>query len=206
MLVIGLTGSIAMGKSAATRLLRRRRIPVHDADATVHALIGPQGRAVAAIAAAFPDCVHDSTVDRAALGRLVFADPQALARLEAILHPLTRAAARRFLAMAARRRSRLVVLDIPLLFEIGAERGVDAVLVLTAPAWLQRDRALRRPGMTDAKLAGILARQVPDRHKRRQADAIVSSAQGLARTHHALGRILAAWASRRGTCWRPGWH
>jgi dephospho-CoA kinase len=206
MLVIGLTGSIAMGKSAAARLLRRRRILVHDADATVHALIGPQGRAVPAIAAAFPECVRGNAVDRAALGRLVFADPQALARLEAILHPMTRAAARRFLAIAARRRARLVVLDIPLLFEIGAERGVDAVLVMTAPAWLQRDRALRRPGMTDAKLTSILARQVPDRDKRRRADAVLSSAQGLARTHRDLGRLLAAWAEQRGTRWRPGWH
>jgi len=203
MLIVGLTGSIAMGKTVAARLLRRRRIPVHDADACIHALTGKGGAAVAAIAAAFPQSVRDGVVDRQALGRHVFGDPSALKRLEAILHPLARRAARDFVAAAARRRRPMVVLDIPLLYETGAERRLDAVIVVSAPAWLQRQRALRRPGMTPERFAAILKRQVPDRVKRRRADRFVPSSLGLAVTGRALAAALRGLRAHR---WRPGWR
>ncbi|NBC96970.1 MAG: dephospho-CoA kinase, partial [Deinococcus-Thermus bacterium] len=174
MIVLGLTGSIAMGKSTAAAMLRRIGVPVHDSDAAVHALTGPGGAAVPAIAAAFPGTVTatatGAAVDRRALGARVFGDPAALARLEAILHPLVRARSHAFLCRQARHRMPVVVLDIPLLFETGAEARCDRVLVVSAPAFLQRARVLARPGMTEAKLAGILARQMPDAEKRRLAD------------------------------------
>ena len=207
MLIVGLTGSIAMGKSVAARLLRRRRgIAVHDSDAAVHALIGPGGAAVSAVGVAFPGSVRDGAVDRQALGRMVFGDRAALGRLEAILHPLARRSARDFIARAARRRCRMVVLDIPLLFETGAEDSVDAILVVSAPGWLQRQRALRRPGMTTDKLDAILARQTPDLVKRRRADHVLPSGQGLRATGRALGIALGAMAQRQGRSWKPGWR
>ena len=206
MLIVGLTGSIAMGKSVAARLLRRRRVAVHDADAAVHRLIGVGGSAVGAVGAAFPGSVRDGAVDRQALGRLVFSDAKALSRLEAILHPLARGAARDFIAVAARRRCRLVVLDIPLLFETSAEKSVDAVFVVSAPGWLQRSRALRRPGMTPEKLDAILARQVPDAVKRRRADHVLPSGRGFAATDRALCAALRALGTQRGRSWKPGWR
>jgi dephospho-CoA kinase len=206
MLILGLTGSIAMGKSAAARLLKRRGIPVHDSDAAVHAALSPGGAAVAAVTAAFPECRRGDGIDRQILGRLVFDDTPALRRLEAILHPLARRATIRFLAAAARRRCRIVVLDIPLLFEIGADRQVDAVLVVSAPDWLQRARALRRLGMTPEKFASILARQVPDLVKRRRADHVVTTALGFAPTGRGLAATLRALAPRRARRWKPGWR
>jgi dephospho-CoA kinase len=206
MLIVGLTGSIGMGKSTAARQLRLLGIPVHDADAAVHRLLIRGGAAVAPIAAQFPGVVRDGIVDRAALGARVFGNRAALARLEAIVHPLVRRSSCAFVAAQARRRARLVVLDIPLLFETGAERRLDAVLVVTAPAWLQRARVLRRADMTEAKLAGILARQTPDALKRRRADAVVSSAHGIARTHRALARVLRRLGRQAARVWRPGWH
>ena len=206
MLIIGLTGSIAMGKSTASRLLRRRGIRVHDADAAIHHALARGGAGVTAVAALFPECLRDDAIDRQALGARVFADRAALARLEAILHPLARRATRAFLAHAARARVRLAVLDVPLLFETQAERRVDAVLVVSAPSWLQRQRVLRRPGMTAEKLAAILARQLPDHDKRRRADAIVTSALGVARTSRDLARALARLRARTPRRWKPGWH
>jgi dephospho-CoA kinase len=206
MLILGLTGSIAMGKSVTARLLRCRRIPVYDADAAVHALLARGGAAVPLVAAEFPACVKDGAVDRKALGARVFGDTPALRRLEAILHPLARRRAAAFVAAAARRRARLVVLDIPLLYETGAQERLDAVLVVSAPAWLQRARALGRPGMTQERLAAVLALQTPDRVKRRRADAVITSAQGVARTHRELGRALASLRCRAPRRWKPGWH
>jgi dephospho-CoA kinase len=206
MLILGLTGSIAMGKSAAARLLKRRGVPVHDADAAVHAALAPGGVAVGAVDTAFPGCRRNGGIDRQILGRMVFDDTSALRRLEAILHPLARRATIGFLAAAARRRCPIVVLDIPLLFEIGADRQVDAVLVISAPGWLQRSRALRRPGMTPAKLAAILARQMPDVEKRRRADHVVTSALGLAPTGRGLAASLRLLASQRPRRWKPGWR
>ncbi len=207
MLILGLTGSIAMGKSVAARLLRRRRIPVHDADAAVHALLARGGAAVGSVETAFPGVARDGVVDRKLLGARVFADPSALRRLEAILHPLARRSALRFCAAAARRRAPVVVLDVPLLFETRGETRVDAVIVVSAPAWLQRARALHRPGMTAERLAEILSLQLPDGAKRRRADVVVTSAQGVAATARGLSRALVRLArpgARRR--WKPGWH
>ena len=180
-LVLGLTGSIGMGKTTAGRLLRRLGVPVHEADAAVHALLGPGGAAVAAVAAAFPGVRRDGAIDRAKLGARVFGDAAALRRLEAILHPAARAAAQRFLRRQARARQPLAVLDIPLLFETGGERLCDAVAVVTAPPAVQRARVLRRPGMTPARWQAVQARQMPDAEKRRCADFVVQT--GLDRRH-----------------------
>lgn len=184
-LVLGLTGSIGMGKSTAGRLLRRLGVPVHDADETVHALLAPGGAAVAAVAAAFPGVAANTAaeiaIDRKKLGARVFDDAAALHRLEAILHPAARAAARRFLRQQARRRRPLVVLDIPLLFETGGESRCHAVVVVTAPSFVQRSRVMARPGMSAARLAVIQARQMPDRDKRRRADYVVHT--GLDKRH-----------------------
>lgn len=185
MKVLCLTGSIGMGKSTAANTFRRLRVPVFDADATVHRLQAPGGRAVAPIAAAFPGAVRGTPrgprVDREALRRAVLGDPAALTRLERIVHPLVRDAERRFLRAARRRAEPLVVLDIPLLFETRGERRCDSVLVVSAPASVQRRRVLRRPGMTPERLGAILSRQVPDSQKRRRADHVVRT--GLSRFH-----------------------
>lgn len=200
MRILGLTGSIGMGKSTAARLFRRLRVPVHDADGVVHALMAPGGRAVPAIARAFPDAVAKGVVDRKALGARVFADKAELRRLEAILHPLVRASERRFLAR--NRRRPLVVLDIPLLFETGGERRCHAVAVVSAPAVVQRQRVLRRPGMSEIRLRQILSHQMPDREKRRRADFVVPTGAGLGTTLRRL-KIIAKhltsgpWPRRR---------
>jgi dephospho-CoA kinase len=173
MIVLGLTGSIAMGKSTAALTFRSFGLPVFDADAAVHRLLGPGGAGVGPVREAFPDCASGRAIDREELGRRVFGDPAALVRLEAILHPLVRAEQARFLARCRARGERLAVLDIPLLYETGGERGVDAVAVVSAPAFLQARRVLRRPGMTPARLAAIRARQLPDRAKRRRADFVI---------------------------------
>ena len=186
MKLIGLTGGIGMGKSTAANTFRRLGVPVFDADAAVHGLQGRGGRAVAPIAAAFPGTVRDGRVDREALRRAVLGHPEALRRLERIVHPLVRDAERRFLAAARRRGERLVVLDIPLLFETGGAGRCDRVVVVTAPASVQRHRVLRRPGMTEERLRYILGRQVPDREKRRRADHLVHT--GLSR--HAAQRAI----------------
>jgi dephospho-CoA kinase len=190
MKIWGLTGGIGMGKSTAANTFRRLGVPVFDADAAVHRLQGPGGAAVRPIEAAFPGSTRDTprgpAVDREALRRAVLgndpADNAALSRLEAIVHPLVRAAERRFVAAARRRGVRLAVLDVPLLFETGGERRVDSVVVVTAPGAVQRARVLRRPGMTPERFCAILARQVPDAVKRRRADHLIHT--GLSR-HHA---------------------
>lgn len=187
--VIGLTGSIGMGKTNAAKTLERMGIPVHDADAAVHRLIGPGGRAVAAVGAAFPGVVRDGAVDRAALGKRVFNDKAALARLEAILHPMVRAEARAFLRRMARRRAPVAVLDIPLLFETGGDALCDATIVVSAPRRVQEARVLSRPGMTRARLEAIRASQMPDAEKRRRADYVVSTGLG---KRDSLRRLRAA--------------
>jgi dephospho-CoA kinase len=190
MKVLGLTGSIGMGKSTAAAMLRRLRIPVHDADATVHRLFAKGGAAVPAIAAAFPGVVRDGAVDRAALGAKVFRDKAALRRLEAIVHPLVRAAEGAFLRRARREGRALVVLDIPLLFETGGERRCDAVAVVSAPAFLQAQRVLRRPGMTPERLAQVRRSQMPDAAKRKRADAVIPTGLGGRPTLRALTVLL----------------
>ncbi len=186
MIVLGLTGSIGMGKSTAANTFRRLRVPVFDADAAVHRLQGRGGAAVRPIEAAFPGTTRDGRVDREALRSRVLGDPAALTRLERIVHPLVRAAERRFLAAARRQGARLAVLDIPLLFETRGEGRVDLVVVVSAPAAVQRARVLARGGMTEERLAAILARQMPDALKRRKADHVVRT--GLSR--HAAQRHI----------------
>ncbi|MCB9948582.1 MAG: dephospho-CoA kinase [Rhodospirillaceae bacterium] len=198
MLVLGLTGSIGMGKSTAAAMLRRMGLPVHDSDATVHRLMGRHGKALPAIEAAFPGVVGPGGADRGILGQRVFGDRQALARLEAILHPLVRADSQRFLDCMRRRRRTVAVLDIPLLFEAGRRGGVDHVLVVSAPALIQRQRVLARPGMTEARLDAVLARQMPDREKRRRADIVIPSGLGRAVTFRALKAAVRRLKRRSG--------
>lgn len=203
MIVIGLTGGIGMGKSTATNTFRRLRIPVFDADAAVHRLQGKGGRAVAPIAAAFPGCVAEGRVDREALRRAVLGQPDAMKRLEDIVWPLVRDEERRFLARARRAGRRIAVLDIPLLLETGGQDRVDLVLVVSAPASVQRARVLRRPGMTAERFAAIRGRQVPDAEKRRRADAVVRT--GLSRhfAQASLRRLIARMDWREGNLPRP---
>ncbi len=179
MKVLGLTGSIGMGKSTAARQLRRMGLWVHDADAAVHRLMGKGGQAVARIGATFPGVVVDGAVDRTALGARVFDDRLALRALEAILHPMVRAEERAFLARARRARRRAVVLDIPLLFETAGEQRCDAVLVVSCPRFLQAQRVMKRPGMTHGRLRAVLAKQMPDHEKRKRADAVIPTGLGL---------------------------
>ena len=171
-LTLGLTGSIGMGKSTTAQMFRDEGVPVWDADASVHRLYAKGGPAVAPIAEAFPAAVSDGAVDRPALSAILRGDPAAMKRLEAIVHPLVAEDRARFLAGTD---APLVVLDIPLLFETGAEAWLDATLVVTAPAEVQRDRVLARPGMTEAQLDMILARQMPDAEKRARADHVIET-------------------------------
>ena len=181
MMIVGLTGSIGMGKSTAAKMLRQMGVPVYDADANVHAIQAKGGVALPAIEAAFPGVVKDGVLDRQALGASVFGNKEALRHLEAIVHPLVGQRQRAFLKRAARRGEKLVVLDIPLLFEGAGERRVDAVLVVSAPAFLQRHRVMARPGMSHERLDGILRQQVPDVLKRRKATVVIPTGLGLAR-------------------------
>jgi dephospho-CoA kinase len=195
MRVIGLTGGIGMGKTTIAKVFARARIPVHDADRAVHALYGRGGAAVAAVAALVPEAVRDGAVDRSVLRQAVLADPSLLARLEASVHPLVRRDQARFLALCRRRRARAAVLDIPLLFETGADRRLDRVVVVSAPRPVQRARVLARPGMTAERLAAILARQMPDAERRRRADCVIPT--GLSR-HFAQARLRRALPSLLG--------
>jgi dephospho-CoA kinase len=177
MIVLGLTGSIGMGKSTTAKMFAEAGVPVHDSDEAVHRLYA--GKAAPLVEAAFPGTVAGGVVDRAKLGARVLGDAAALKRLEAIIHPLVRADADAFLARHRNAGAPIVVLDIPVLFETGGRNRVDKVVVVTAPAETQRERVLARPGMTEEKLDSILARQVPDVEKRRQADFVVDTGQGL---------------------------
>ena len=178
MVILGLTGSIGMGKSTAAADFRRLRVAVHDADETVHALMAPGGAAFDQICQVFPGVRSKVGIDRKRLGDLVFADMAALKKLEAILHPLVRKQKTEFLKQSALRRQNLVVLDVPLLFETGGEAKCDAVVVVTAPTFVQRARVMARPGMTTEKFESILAKQVPDLIKRRSADFVVQTGLG----------------------------
>lgn len=171
MIILALTGSIGMGKSTTAGMFRDLGVPVHDADATVHALYA--GRAAPVIDEHFPGVVKDGVVDRAALGAIVLADPEAMKKLESIVHPMVWQEEQSFLAAARERDEPLVVLDIPLLFETGGEGRADGVVVVTCEPDEQRRRVLARPGMTEAKFESILARQVPDAEKRAKADFLV---------------------------------
>jgi dephospho-CoA kinase len=193
---VGLTGSIGMGKTETAKMFARLGIPVYDADATVHALYDAGGAAVAPIAEAFPDAVQAGRVDRAKLSRLVAGNEAAFKRLEAIVHPLALRAQQDFLAAARDRGETLVVLDIPLLFETGGEKRMDAVVVVSAPAQIQRERVLKREGMTEEKLAVIHARQVPDSEKRAKADFVIETDKGLEQAFEAVRNVVAELRKR----------
>lgn len=191
MIVAGLTGSLAMGKTETAKMFAAHGIPVFDSDAEVHRLYGKGGEAVPLIERAFPSAVSGGSVDRARLSELVTSDPQSLAMLESLVHPLVESARDRFLREARRKNHRLVLLDVPLLFETGLDRIVDKVIVVSAPAHIQRQRALARNGMTPEKLDSILSRQLPDAEKRRRADFIVDSSRGIPAATAQVGRIVA---------------
>jgi len=203
MVILGLTGSIGMGKTVAAATFRRLGVPVHDADAAVHDLMAPAGAAFAAIAERFPDAVVNGLIDRRRLGDRVFGDANSLKALEAILHPLVRQREQVFLRRASGNRAPLVVLDIPLLLETGGDSRVDAIVVVSAPAFVQRHRVLARPGMSEGKFRDILAKQVPDRVKRRRADFIVKSGNGRLESLRTIRKIIAETRTWEGRHWPP---
>jgi len=197
MIVVGLTGSIGMGKSATAKMFEAEDVPVYDADAAVHELYGRGGAAVAPIAEAFPGVAPEGQVDRNLLSARVLGDPEALQKLERIVHPLVGAHRAAFFERFADRS--IIVLDVPLLFETGGHRAVDAVVVVSAPAELQRERVMQRPGMTAEKLESILARQTPDVEKRAGADFVIDTSAGFERAHEEVRAVL----RRLGD---PGWR
>jgi dephospho-CoA kinase len=194
--VLGLTGSIGMGKSTTATMFREQGVPVHDSDATVHRLYA--GRAAPLVEAAFPGVSVAGVVDRARLGERVIGRPEEMRRLEAIVHPLVWEEEEAFRARAAASRAPVAVLDIPLLFETGGEGRVDAIVVVTAAPEVQRSRVLARPGMTEERFAAILARQLPDAQKRRRAHFVVDTGRGLASARRQVSDILRALAGAAG--------
>ena len=196
MIVLGLTGSIGMGKSTTAGFFKAAGVPVFDADAAVHQLYS--GRAAPLVEARFPGTARAGTVDREALSRAVLDDRAALNALEAIVHPLVRDERAAFLREAARQEAAVVVLDIPLLYETGGEALVHKVVLVSAPESVQKERVLARPGMTPARFAAILAKQMPDAEKRRRADIIIETGDGLQSAEHQVRAVLAALSERGG--------
>jgi dephospho-CoA kinase len=192
MIVVGLTGSIAMGKSETARIFAKLGVPVCESDAIVHALYAPGGAAVELVAKAFPGVIANNAVDRELLSKALLGKPENFAELEHIVHPLVRRAQTEFLKQCRKNKEPIAVLDIPLLFETGRDKDVDKIVVVSAPAHVQRARALARPGMTEEKLAAILARQLPDEEKRRRTDFVVDSSQGLDRALTQVEHIVSA--------------
>ena len=199
MYLIGLTGSIGMGKTQTAALFEEEGVPRYDADAAVHGLYEVGGAAVGPIGELFPEAVRDGAVDRAALGRIVLKDGAKLAALEKMVHPLAGATQVDFLNAQMAAGATHVLLDIPLLFETGGHEFVDCVVVVSAPPDIQRARVLERPGMTEEKFADILTKQVPDSDKRAAADFIVDSSVSVADAHRQVKEILAAVLDRKGT-------
>jgi len=188
MIILGLTGSIGMGKSTTARLFAEEGVPVHDADAAVHALY--EGEAVPLVEQAFPGTTRDGKVDRALLAKAVVGNADAMKRLEAIVHPLVAKTREKFLADARAMGAKVAVLDVPLLFETGGENLVDAVVVVSAAPDIQRERVMERPGMTAEKFEALLAKQIPDAQKRSRADYIVDSGQGVEPARAQVREIL----------------
>ncbi|MGB5949571.1 MAG: dephospho-CoA kinase [Parvibaculum sp.] len=198
MLLIGLTGSIGMGKSETAKMFARLGVPVYDADAAVHALYAKGGAAVEPLRAAFPSAVIDGAVDRTELSRCVLGLPEEMKKLEAIVHPLVGRAQMDFLRKAAAEGHHAVVLDIPLLYETGGETRVDVVVVVSAPYDIQKERVLARPGMDMAKFAAIHAKQVPDAEKRRRADFVIETDKGLDHAFEEVTKVVEALKGREG--------
>lgn len=198
MIIAGLTGSIAMGKSETAKMFAARGIPVFDSDAAVHTLYAEGGAAVPAIAALAPEAVAGGRVDRQQLSRLVQAEAGLLPRIERTVHPLVKDMQQRFLADAESAGARIAVLDIPLLFETGRQNDVDVIIVVSAGAGMQRERALRRPGMTPEKFDFIVAKQVPDVEKRSRADYVIDTSSSLAETAEQVDRVIADLMAKTG--------
>lgn len=192
MIVLGLTGSIGMGKSATARLFKKLGVPVFDSDADVHKALSPEGAAFEEVAVTFPESwdKKTATINRKVLGGIVFNDAKKRKELEGILHPVVQAGQKKFIAAMKRMGKKIVVLDIPLLFETGAEKRVDYTIVVTAPYSIQRRRVLARVGMDEARFLKILEMQMPDAEKQARADFIVQTGQGYAHTHRQLQKIL----------------
>ena len=203
MLIIGLTGSIGMGKSTAAKRFLANGILVCDADAEVHKLY--RGRAVAPVEAAFPGTTGPDGVDRQKLAAALLADPSGFTRLEAIVHPLVKVAEREILRAEAARGAAMAVLEVPLLLETGGDKRVDVTVVVSAPAAMQRQRLLQRPGMTPEKLDQILARQMPDAEKRRRADFIVDTSKSIPETEAHIDKLIAELKGRVGTAYARHW-
>lgn len=203
MLIIGLTGSIGMGKSTAAARFRTQGVGVLDADAVVHALY--RGAAVPLVEAAFPGTTRDGAIDRARLLAAITSEPNGFARLEAIVHPLVRAAERDFLAAEHAKGADAAVLEIPLLFETGGDKLVDVTIVVSAPAEVQRARVLERPGMTEVKLAEILSRQMTDSEKRARADYIVDTSATIAESEAQIDRLVVLLRGREGSAYHRFW-
>lgn len=193
MFILGLTGSLGMGKSTTAKFFAEEGVPVHDADAAVHRLY--EGEATPLIEAAFPGTTSGGKVDREKLGQRVLGDAEAIKKLEQIVHPLVAAARDRFLEQAEKSGAKVAVLDIPLLYETGGEALCDAVVVVSAPADMQRERAFERPGMTEPKFSAILAKQMRDEEKRARADFVVDTSQGYEAAHAQVRDILARVAT-----------
>jgi dephospho-CoA kinase len=201
MLIIGLTGSIGMGKSATAQMFAKRGVPVCDSDALVHGLYEQGGAAVEPVTALFPQANVDGRIDRQVLSRLVLGKPEELRRLERIVHPLVGLAQAKFLQDCAARGERMVVLDIPLLLESAGPRRVDVVVVVSAPADVQRARVLARPGMTAEKFEAIVAKQMPDEMKRAKADFVIDTSKGFEYAEKQVDDVIQALADRRGEIW-----
>ena len=198
MIVLGLTGSIGMGKSTTAGLFREAGVPVHDADAAVAKLYAEGGEGIEPVSRAFPMALVGGAIDRERLSALVLGNPDSLKRLEAIVHPLVKQDRARFLAEARASGAKAAVLDVPLLFEVGALDEVDAVVVVSAPPAIQRERTLKRPGMTVEKFERILARQLPDAEKRARADFVIDTGRGPEAAREQLAQVLE-------TVLAPGW-
>lgn len=192
MIILGLTGSIGMGKSATSEMFRAEGVPVYDADAAVHALYAKGGAAVAPLSEAFPSAVIDGAVDRTVLSSLVIGKPDEIKKLEMIVHPLVGMQQRNFLEENRAKGTPVVVLDIPLLFEGQGHRMVDAIAVVSAPAEMQRERVLARPGMTEEKFAEIVKKQTPDAEKRARADFVIDTSRGFDYAREQVRQVLGA--------------
>jgi dephospho-CoA kinase len=201
MLILGLTGSIGMGKSETARMFERRGVPVYDADAAVHRLYQKGGAGVEPVSIAFPGALKDGAIDRGALGAAVLGKPGALERLERLVHPLLAGERQAWLEAQDQAGHPIVVLDIPLLLEGGGEKDVDIVIVVSASEAVQRARVLERPGMTGEKLGIIRAKQMPDEEKRLRADVVLDTGQGLAVTDEAVGALLERLKGKTGQAW-----
>jgi dephospho-CoA kinase len=196
MIVLGLTGSVGMGKSATAKMFADEGVPLFDADAAVHKLY--DGEAAPLIAAAFPGTVSAGRVDRERLSQTVVGNSEAFAKLEAIIHPLVRKARKDFLIAAKAKGAQIAVLDIPLLFETGGERKVDKIVVVSAPEPVQKERVLARPGMTEAKFSAIVAKQMPDSEKRKKADFVIDTSRGFEAARDEVRAILRAISNAEG--------